>query len=300
MDLQNRFSSPHKGIILAGGGGTRLYPSTLVIPKPLLPVYDRPMIYYPLSVLMLAGITRILIVSAPDDQSQFKRLLGDGSRWGISISHTVQPNPAGIADAYRVAAEFLDGSPSALILGDNLFSGLSLRDVLSPRQIKPEGATIFAYYVNDPDRFGVINFSAQGQPVAIEEKPPLPLSNWAVTGLYFCDSQVGDIVANLNPSERGELEIADVIRAYLDQGQLEVKQLGSGFAWFDMGTPDSLLEASSFVQTSEKGEGLGTVRPEEIALSRGLITDEDFRVLGAELDKSSYGQHLLKVANQRR
>jgi glucose-1-phosphate thymidylyltransferase len=288
-----------KGIILAGGSGTRLYPLTLATSKQLMPVYDKPMIYYPLSVLMLAGITEILIITTPGDLPQFQRLLGEGSQWGLSFSYAVQPTPDGLAQAYIIGADFIKGGPSALILGDNVFYGRGLSDLLSPGQIQSAGATIFAYHVNDPQRYGIVEFDAKGCPHSLEEKPRAPVSNWAVTGLYFCDEQVVDIAAGLKPSARGELEIVDVIRTYLERGQLDVKRMGRGFAWFDMGTHDSLLEAAMFVQTLEKRQGLHIACPEEIAYLQGFITLDQFIALGKKFEKSNYGQYLLKVAQER-
>ena len=286
-----------KGIILAGGSGTRLYPLTLATSKQLMPVYDKPMIYYPLSVLMLAGITEILIISTPHDLLQFQRLLGDGSQWGLSFSYAVQPSPDGLAQAYIIGADFIKEGPSALILGDNVFYGHGLPELLG--QVRRTGATVFAYYVNDPERYGIVEFDEQGRAVSIEEKPRQPRSNWAATGLYFCDEQVVDIVAGLKPSKRGELEIADVIRTYLERSQLEVKQMGRGFAWFDMGTHDSLLEAAAFVQTIERRQGLHIACPEEIAYLQGFITHDEFVKLAKRFEKSAYGQYLLKLAAER-
>jgi glucose-1-phosphate thymidylyltransferase len=287
-----------KGIILAGGSGTRLYPLTLAASKQLMPVYDKPMIYYPLSVLMLAGISEILIITTPTDLPQFERLLGDGSHWGLSFSYAVQASPEGLAQAYIIGANFIKGDRSALILGDNIYHGHGLPELLRPGSIKPTGATVFAYHVNDPQRYGIVEFDERGCAISVEEKPRAPRSNWAVTGLYFCDEQVTDIAANLKPSGRGELEIADVIKAYLERGQLDVRQMGRGFAWFDMGTHDSLLEASGFVQTLEKRQGLHIACPEEIAYSQGLISYEEFVTLGKKLEKSAYGHYLLKVADE--
>jgi glucose-1-phosphate thymidylyltransferase len=288
-----------KGIILAGGSGTRLYPLTLAVSKQLMPVYDKPMIYYPLSVLMLSGIKEILLISTPHDLPQFQRLLGDGSQWGISFRYAVQPNPEGLAQAFIIGADFIRGGPSALILGDNIYYGHGMGELLAPGQIKETGATVFAYHVNDPQRYGIVEFDEHGRARSIEEKPPLPRSNWAVTGLYFCDEQVVDIAADLKPSARGELEIADVIRAYLERGQLDVRRMGRGFAWFDMGTHDSLLAASSFVQTLEKRQGLRIACPEEIAYNQGFVTHDQFVALAKRLEKSNYGQYLLRVANER-
>jgi glucose-1-phosphate thymidylyltransferase len=261
-----------------------------------MPVYDKPMIYYPLSVLMLAGIKEILIISTPDDLPHFERLLGDGSQWGVRFGYAVQPSPGGLAQAFIIGADFIKGGPSALILGDNIYYGNGIAELLAPGQIRQTGATVFAYHVNDPQRYGMVEFDEHGRALSIEEKPKLPRSNWAVTGLYFCDAQVVDIAANLKPSARGELEIADVIRAYLERGQLDVRRMGRGFAWFDMGTHDSLLEASSFVQTLEKRQGLRIACPEEIAYNQGFVTRDQFLALGRILEKSTYGQYLLRVA----
>ena len=288
-----------KGIILGGGSGTRLYPLTLVTSKQLMPVYDKPMIYYPLSVLMLAGITEMLIIATPSDLPQFQRLLGQGSQWGLSFKYAVQPRPEGLAQAYIIGADFIKEEPSALILGDNVYYGHGLPDLLAPGHLQSPGATIFAYRVNDPQRYGIVEFDESGRALSVEEKPRVPRSDWAVTGLYFCDERAIEIAANLKPSERGELEIADVIAAYLEWGQLEVKQMGRGFAWFDMGTHDSLMEASMFVQTLQKRQGLRIACPEEIAYDQGFITREQFIILGRKLEKSAYGQYLLKVGNEK-
>jgi glucose-1-phosphate thymidylyltransferase len=288
-----------KGIILAGGSGTRLYPLTLATSKQLMPVYDKPMIYYPLSVLMLAGIREILIISTPHDMPHFERLLGDGSQWGLKFNYAVQPSPDGLAQAFIIGADFVKGGPSALILGDNIYYGNGMAELLAPGQIKETGATVFAYHVNDPHRYGIVEFDEKGRALSIEEKPKSPRSNWAVTGLYFCDAGVVDIAANLKPSARGELEIADLIRVYLERDQLDVRQMGRGFAWFDMGTHDSLLEASSFVQTLERRQGLRIACPEEIAYVQGFITHDEFVALGKKFEKSTYGQYLLRVASEK-
>jgi glucose-1-phosphate thymidylyltransferase len=288
-----------KGIILAGGSGTRLYPLTLAVSKQLVPVYDKPMLYYPLSILMFAGIREILIVSTPHDLPRFKQLLGDGAQWGLSFSYAEQPTPGGLAQAYIIGADFVRNSPSALILGDNVFYGHGLVELLGPGRIDPKGATVFAYYVNDPERYGIVEFDQDGSALVIEEKPKQPRSNWAVTGLYFYDEQVVDIAASLKPSARGELEITDVNRAYLERGQLRVKRMGRGFAWFDMGTQDSLLEAATFMQTLEKRQGLRIACPEEVAFDQGFITRDQFVALGKQFEKSAYGQYLLRVASER-
>jgi glucose-1-phosphate thymidylyltransferase len=288
-----------KGIILAGGSGTRLHPLTLAVSKQLMPVYDKPMIYYPLTVLMLAGIREILIISTPHDLPHFKRLLGDGSQWGISFSYAVQPSPDGLAQAFIIGADFVEGGPSALILGDNIYYGNGLAELLAPGRIKATGATVFAYHVNDPHRYGIVEFDEQGTALTIEEKPTAPRSNWAVTGLYFCDAHAAEMAASLKPSARGELEIADLLRVYLLRGQLDVRRMGRGFAWFDMGTHDSLLEASTFVQTLEKRQGLRISCPEEVAYIQGFITHADFTALGRKFEKSAYGQYLLRVGSEK-
>ena len=288
-----------KGIVLAGGSGTRLYPLTLATSKQLMPVYDKPMIYYPLSVLMLAGIKDILLISTPHDLPQFQRLLGDGSQWGIRFSYAVQPSPDGLAQAFIIGADFVKGGPSALILGDNIYYGHGIGELLAHSRVKQTGATVFAYHVNDPQRYGIVEFDEDGRALSIEEKPLLPRSNWAVTGLYFCDQQAVEIASRLKPSARGELEIADLIRVYLEQGQLDVRRMGRGFAWFDMGTQDSLIEASMFVQTLEKRQGLRIACPEEIAYKQGFVTHDQFFALAKKYEKSTYGQYLLRVAKEK-
>jgi glucose-1-phosphate thymidylyltransferase len=285
-----------KGIILAGGSGTRLHPLTLATSKQLMPVYDKPMIYYPLSVLMLAGIREVLIISTPHDMPQFQRLLGDGSQWGMAFEYAVQPSPDGLAQAYVIGADFVAGGPSALILGDNIYHGHGLPELLQAAVAEPAGATVFAYYVTDPERYGVVSFGADGRAAAIEEKPRRPASNWAVTGLYFYDADVVEIAANMKPSARGELEITDVNRVYLERGALHVQKMGRGFAWFDMGTHDSLLEASGYVQTLERRQGLRVACPEEIAYLQGFISRDELVVQAKRFEKSGYGQYLLRVA----
>ncbi|MCB8818946.1 glucose-1-phosphate thymidylyltransferase RfbA [Microvirga rosea] len=285
-----------KGIILAGGSGTRLHPMTYVTSKQLLPIYDKPMIYYPLTTLMLAGVRDILIISTPDDLPKFKQLLGDGTRWGLQLSYEVQPKPEGLAQAYVIGAEFVAGEPSVLILGDNLYFGHGLPELLAAARRRSTGASVFAYHVTDPERYGVVEFDRDGKALSIEEKPKQPKSNWAVTGLYFYDAQVVDIAAGLKPSARGELEITDVNRAYLEMGQLQVERMGRGFAWLDTGTPDALVEATEFVRALSNRQGFRIACPEEIAFNLGWIDREQLMRLGRELSKSSYGQYLLGLA----
>ncbi|WP_349745222.1 glucose-1-phosphate thymidylyltransferase RfbA [Roseateles cavernae] len=288
-----------KGIILAGGSGTRLHPATLAMSKQLLPVYDKPMVYYPLSTLMLAGIRDILLISTPQDTPRFEALLGDGRRWGLNISYCVQPSPDGLAQAFILGKDFIDGAPSALVLGDNIYYGHDFQGLLSNATAQTSGASVFAYHVTDPERYGVVEFDAQQQALSIEEKPKAPKSNYAVTGLYFYDSQVCDIAAAIKPSPRGELEITDVNAQYLKQGQLQVEIMGRGYAWLDTGTHDSLLEAGQFIATLEKRQGLKVACPEEIAFRSGWITAEQLEALAKPLLKNGYGQYLQKLLNDR-
>ena len=286
-------SAQRKGIILAGGSGTRLYPITQAISKQLLPVFDKPMVYYPLSVLMLAGIREVLVINTPHEQALFKTLLGDGSQWGMKIEYAAQPSPDGLAQAFLIGREFLAGAPSCLVLGDNIFYGHGLTDLLRNANEREDGATVFGYWVRDPERYGVAEFDADGKVIGLEEKPSQPRSNYAVTGLYFYDGQASELAAQLQPSPRGELEITDLNRLYLAQGKLHLQRLGRGYAWLDTGTHESLVEASSYIETIEKRQGLRVCCPEEIAWSNGWIDDAQLRELALPLAKNGYGQYLL-------
>jgi glucose-1-phosphate thymidylyltransferase len=292
-------TTARRGIILAGGSGTRLYPMTLSLSKQLMPVYDKPMIYYPLSTLMEAGMRDILIISTPQDMPRFQELLGDGRQWGINLHYAVQPAPEGIAQAFVIGRQFLQGAPSALILGDNIFYGHGLDAQLARADARQEGATVFAYHVHDPERYGVIEFGPGGEALSIEEKPASPKSGYAVTGLYFYDGQVSDIAATMRPSARGELEITDVNGAYLRASRLQVEVMGRGMAWLDTGTHESLLDAAQFISTIEKRQGLKVAVPEEIAYRKGYISAEALEKLAAPLQSSGYGQYLMQILHGR-
>jgi glucose-1-phosphate thymidylyltransferase len=297
--MTNNNTTNHRGIILAGGSGTRLHPATLAMSKQLLPVYDKPMVYYPLSTLMLAGIRDVLVISTPQDTPRFESLLGDGSRWGMNLSYCVQPSPDGLAQAFILGRKFVDNKPSALVLGDNIFYGHDFQALLGHAMQRKTGASVFAYHVHDPERYGVVAFDDKKRALSIEEKPVKPKSNYAVTGLYFFDEQVCDIAASIKPSARGELEITEVNATYLRQNQLSVEIMGRGYAWLDTGTHDSLLEAGQFIATLEKRQGLKVACPEELAFRNGWIDAAQLEALARPLAKNGYGQYLLKLLGEK-